>query len=137
MACVVLMMASPFQHKRQNQESSLGSPIMMAAGLSKEVKELSSVLGRNMGCWGKATISGYLREKWLNLRSRRLSILGAVKEIKLVTVLITRGRRLRPSHPETIFDNILFKERGPTRIIKLSFVLVIIINILNANINYL
>ena len=52
---------------------------------------MSSVLGRNMGCWGKATISGYLREKWLNLRSRRLSILGAVKEIKLVTVLITRG----------------------------------------------
>ena len=49
-------------------------------------------------------------------------ILGAVKEIKLVTVLITRGRRLRPSHPQTIFDDILFKERDPTRIIKLSFV---------------
>ena len=40
---------------------------------------------------GKAV--GYLEKKWLNLRSRLLWNWRAVKEIKLVTVLITsRGR---------------------------------------------
>ena len=38
---------------------------------------------------GKAV--GYLGKKWLNLRSRLLWNWRAVKEIKLVTVLITRG----------------------------------------------
>ena len=38
---------------------------------------------------GKAV--GYLVKKWLNLRSRLLWNWRAVKEIKLVTVLITRG----------------------------------------------